>query len=76
MFVVLPQADDTGNSIFTVLEKQQDLAAGLRKVRNCAINFGELSPDLRVLLKDLRCVLGWRCLNVHAASLISDKRFT
>ncbi|XP_008296192.1 collagen alpha-6(VI) chain isoform X2 [Stegastes partitus] len=29
--------DDTGNSIFTVLRRQQDQAADLRKIKNCAI---------------------------------------
>ncbi|XP_044062815.1 collagen alpha-6(VI) chain-like [Siniperca chuatsi] len=31
------QVDDTGNSIFTVLGRLQDLAADLSKVKNCAI---------------------------------------
>ncbi|XP_008296194.1 collagen alpha-4(VI) chain-like [Stegastes partitus] len=31
------EVDDTGNSIYTVLRRQQDQAADLRKIKNCAI---------------------------------------
>ncbi|RVE63297.1 hypothetical protein OJAV_G00164220 [Oryzias javanicus] len=33
------ELDDSGNAVFTVLERQQDLASALGKVRSCAISF-------------------------------------
>lgn len=40
----LSQVDDTGHSIFTVLGR--NMAADLRKVKNCAICYGELDLHL------------------------------
>lgn len=39
LFALLSQVDDSGNSIFTVLGR--DMAADLRKVKSCAICYGE-----------------------------------
>lgn len=38
---VSSQLDDSGKSIFTVLTRPQNLAADLRRVRNCAICYGK-----------------------------------
>ncbi|XP_029928332.1 collagen alpha-6(VI) chain-like [Myripristis murdjan] len=38
------EADDTGNSIFTVLGRSQNLAAGLRRVQHCAICYDPCRP--------------------------------
>ncbi|XP_051812885.1 collagen alpha-6(VI) chain [Acanthochromis polyacanthus] len=39
------EVDDTGNSIFMVLGRQQDQAADLRKIKNCAICYDPCRPS-------------------------------
>jgi len=52
--VVSLQADDTGNSVFLLLGRSQNIAVDLQKIKNCVICFGKKQRSKLCQVKDAK----------------------